>query len=148
MLLVSGGDGPEVFEFTEEALDAVSVAVQEGAEGRDVLATGHGFDVCPSAAFGECRAQGVTVIGAIGEQDLAVAHFIQHISRTPAVMGLTLAELESDRQAVGIDESVDLGGQPASRAPHAAGVRSVPKGGSRGGVGVLRTPFLTLAACW
>jgi hypothetical protein len=48
-----------VFEFTEEALDAVSVAVQEGAEGRDVLAAGHGFDVCPSAAFGECRAQGV-----------------------------------------------------------------------------------------
>jgi hypothetical protein len=36
---------------------------------------------------------------------------------------------------------VDLGGQPAPRAPHAAGVSDVPRGG------VLQRHFLTLAAC-
>lgn len=30
--LISGGDGPEVFEFVEEALDGVALAVNPGAE--------------------------------------------------------------------------------------------------------------------
>jgi len=60
-----------------------------------------------------------------------------------AVVSLPLGELERYRIAVGVDDGVNLGGQPASRAPHASGRRDVP----RGGVGFLRAPFLTLAAC-
>jgi len=38
VLLVSGCDGPEVFELAEEALDQVSVSIEEGAEGGNVSA--------------------------------------------------------------------------------------------------------------
>ena len=38
VLLVPGGDGAEVLELVEEALDEVPVAVQEGAEGGGVHA--------------------------------------------------------------------------------------------------------------
>ena len=34
MLFVAGGDGSEVLQLVEEALDEVPVAIQEGAEGR------------------------------------------------------------------------------------------------------------------
>ena len=43
VLFVAGGDGPEVLELVEEALDEVAVAIEEGAEGRDVGATGSGL---------------------------------------------------------------------------------------------------------
>src|SRR3546814_3122874 len=37
------------------------------------------------------------------------------------VIGLAFAQDEADRQAIGIDHGVDLGGQPAARAAHATG---------------------------
>ena len=96
----------------------------------------------PRACFANVLAEKVAVVGAVGDQDLTGAEALKHVGGAPAVVSLSLGQLQGDRQAVGIDEGVDLGGQPASRAPHAAGVRSVP---SRG---VLRTPFLPFAPCW
>src|SRR5262245_31578760 len=133
-------DGPEMLQFAEEALDQIAIAVEEGAEGRDLHAPGHGLDVGPSALARHILAQGVAVVCAIGQEDLAGPEARQDVFGALAVMGLTLAELERDGQAVGIDEGMDLGGQPAPRAPHASGSKLVPSGG-------LRTPFLTLAAC-
>ena len=43
MFFVSGGDGAEVLELVEEALDEVAIAVEEGAEGRDADASGMGL---------------------------------------------------------------------------------------------------------
>ena len=103
-------------------------------------AVGHGLDVRPGAPLGQAVAQRVAVVGAIGEKDLAGPETVQHVTRTLAVVGLAFGELERDRIAVRIDEDVDLGGQSASRTPHASGWSSVPFGG-------FRTPFLTFAAC-
>ena len=81
------------------------------------------------------------VVGAISEEDLAAADGVEHVSRTSSVVGLPLAQLKRDRVAVGIDDGMDLGRQPASRTPHACGWSEVPSGGS------LRIPLLPLAAC-
>src|SRR5262249_20523716 len=140
MLFEPRCDGAEMLEFAEEALDQIAIAVEEGAEGRDPHATSHGLDVGPCTVAGDVLAEGVAVVGAIGQEDLARPEARQHVLGALAVMGLTLAELERNGQAVGIDESMDLGGQAAPRAPHASGSKLVPSGS-------LRPPFLTLAAC-
>lgn len=45
--VVAGCDGAKVFEFVEEALDAVAVAIKTGAERGAVLAVGHELDIGP-----------------------------------------------------------------------------------------------------
>ena len=115
-------------------------SVEEGAEDWHRIALRHGFDVGPGAARRERGAQCIAVIGRVGEQDLALAETVEHIGRALAVMGLAFAELEDDRQTVCVDQGVDLGRQPAARAPHASGVSSVPSGG-------VRAPLFTLPAC-
>ncbi len=140
VLFIARGDGPEVFEFVEEALDEVAVSIEKGAERRHRLSVRHRLDVGPGTPCRERGAQRIAVIGRVGEQDLAVADIIEHVGRALAVMGLAFAELERDRQAVGVDQGMDLGRQPAARAPHASGVSRVPSGG-------VRAPFFTLAAC-
>jgi len=140
VFFIARGDGTEVLEFIEEPLDKIAVAVQEPAEGGDALASRHGFDVGPCAARGQIDAQRVAVIGAVGQQDLPASDTHEHVPRAAPVMGLALAQLERNRQTVGVDKRVDLGGQPAPRAPHASGVRDVPSGG-------VRAPFLTLPPC-
>lgn len=143
VLFVARGDGPEVFELAEEALDEVAISVEEAAEGRDVPAVWHRLDVGPGAAGRQIGSEGVAVVGTVGEQDLAVGEGGEHIGGTPAVMGLAFAQLQRDRQSVGIDQGVDLGCQPAPRAPHAAAVSCVPNGS----IGGVQAPFLTFAAC-
>src|SRR5690606_485899 len=51
VFFVSRGDGAEVLEFVEEALDEVSVTIKKGTESRRVEASGHWFDARPGAAF-------------------------------------------------------------------------------------------------
>ena len=119
--VVSGCDGSEVFEFVEEALDEVSVAIEEGAEGGLLLASWHGLDVGPCAPRGNLDTQGIGVVGAVGEQDVTVSQGIEHVACAAPVMGLAGGQLESDRQSVGIDQRVDLGCKSAARATHATG---------------------------
>ena len=78
-------------------------------------------------------AQRVAVIGAVGQQDLPRAQRVEHVGGAPSVVGLALGELQSDRQAIGVDQGVDLCGQAAARATHATGSFVF---------------FWALAACW
>lgn len=144
VFFVTGGDGSEVFELVEEALDEVAVSVEEPAERWWSEPAGHGFHIGPGTACRERLAHEVAVIGPVGEQRLAVADAVEHAGGAAAVMGLALGQFEADGQAMGIDERVDLGGQPAPRAPRASAVSCVPSGGS---VGVRRASLLPLAPC-
>src|SRR5450631_358108 len=128
VLFEAGGDGTEVLEFAEEAFDEVAVAIEEGAERRAAFAAGHRLDVGPCAARGHLEAQGITVVGAIGEQHVAAAERIEHVGGAPAIVCLSGRQLERDRQAARIDQRVDLGGQSTARAPHASVVRLTPRG--------------------
>src|SRR5271155_173045 len=129
MLFEASGDGTEMLKLVEEALDQIAIAIEKGAESGDAHAAGHWFDVGPSSLLLDRRAQGITVIGPVGQKDLAGSEVAQHVLSASSIMGLALGELERDGQAVGIDERVDLGRQPAPRAPHASSSRDVPSGG-------------------
>src|SRR5690625_573439 len=107
VFFVSHGDGAEVLEFVEEALDEVSVAIKKGTEGRRVEASGHRFDARPGAAFLDRLTQSVGVVGAVSEQDVSLAQTVQHIERASAVMGLAGRELEDDGPPLGIDQGMD-----------------------------------------
>ena len=141
MFFEAGCDGSEVLDFAEEAFNAMTVAIEERTEGGWVLASWHRLYVGDGTAIGEPGAKLIAVIGGIGEQDIMFADRLEHVGGALAIMGLARRYLQRHRQTLGIDKSVDLGRQPASRAPHASGVSIVPGGG-------LRPPFLAVAPCW
>src|SRR5690606_21500620 len=85
VFFVSRGDGAEVLEFVEEALDEVSVTIKKGTESRRVEASGHWFDARPGAAFLDRLTQSVGVVGAVSQQDISLAQTVQHIERASAV---------------------------------------------------------------
>ena len=62
-----------MLEFIEEALDEIALAVEPFVEGWQVDPVGHEFDIGTRAAFSEVKPQGVGVIGAVGQQDVAAA---------------------------------------------------------------------------
>ena len=132
VLVVARGHATEVLELVEVSLSVVAIAVEKRAEGRLPLAVQHGADVGPCPSRGEVLAQVIGVVGAVCEQDLAFADAAQHVLSAAPIMRLALGQLDGDRQPIGVDESVDLGGQSAAGAAHAA----------------FRPPFLPLAACW
>ena len=90
---------------------------------------GYWFDVAPCALLCEARPQRVAVVAAVGQEDLAFAETGEHVGRASPVMSLSGRQLEQNGQAVGVDERMDLGGQSAPRAPHAAGSSEVLSGG-------------------
>lgn len=110
-----------MFEFTEEALDGVALAIDPSAERESFDAVGHGADVGPCAPFGHCSAQAVAIVGAVGEQDVARLDRLQHVGGRASIVSLALGQFEMDRSALGIDKRVDFGGQAAARATHATG---------------------------
>ena len=144
VLLEARGDGAEVLELVEEALDEVALAVEEGAERRAPLTVRHRLDASPGAARGEGLAKGVAVVAGVGEEHLAGNDRVEKTACARPVVGLPGREVERDRQAVGIDYGVNLRRQPAPRAPQASGVRVVPGGGERRE----EPPFLAFAPCW
>jgi hypothetical protein len=73
----------------------------------------HWLDVGPGALVAQGLTQSIAVVGTFGEQDLASAHIAKHVGRTAAVMRLDFGQLQGDRQAVGIDQGIDLGGSVA-----------------------------------
>jgi transposase len=93
----------------------------------------HGRDVGKRAFAGDGLAQLVGIIGSVGEQDRAGGEAVEQRWCAVPVIGLALAQREADRQAVGIDDGMNLGGQAAARATHATGSAVF---------------FFALAACW
>ena len=112
----SGRGCSEAFDLAEEPLDEVAVSVDEWTEPGNVHAVRHRFDVGPGTAVRQFGSQRVTVVGAIREQHLTFADLVEHVAGAAAVMRLAFRQLNGNRVAVGIDKSVDLGGQPAPRA--------------------------------
>jgi len=144
VLFEASGDSSEVLHLVEEALDEISEAMKKAAEGRDVDAPGHGFDVGPGSTCSDALAQGVAVVGTIAKQDLALAKGVEQVSSALSIVSLAFGDLQGDWIAVGVHQSMDLGCQSAPRAPHASGSRVVPSGGAGA---LLLPPFLPLAAC-
>jgi hypothetical protein len=80
----------------------------------------------------------------MAREHVPVAQALQHVGSASAVMRLAGRQLQCDRQTIGIDQRMDLAGQPAARAPNAWDVSIVPGGGR----GVLPTPFYRGGVLW
>jgi hypothetical protein len=91
------------------------------------------------ARLDELVTGGVAVVGPIRQQDLTRANGAEQVGGTAAVIGLTFAQLECDRQAVGVDESVDRSTRLAS-APYIGRERRSQRR-------LLRCPLFTFEAC-
>ena len=106
-----------MFDFVEEAFDEIAVSIEIRAEGRDVDAVAHRFDVGPCASLGQGLSQRVAVIGSIGQKGLSFDQRVEHVAGAVAVMGLALGQLERDRQALGVDRRMDLVVRPPRERP-------------------------------
>lgn len=130
-LVVAGGDASEVFEFVEEPLDQIALAIERGIDAVPDLAVLLGRDVGLGAMLGDQIADRLGVVAAVADRVLRRVEAGQQVGNASLVGGLTGGEQELDRQAAAIDHDVNLGAQSATRTTD----------------GVIRAPFFPPAAC-
>jgi hypothetical protein len=111
-LFVACCDAPEVFDFEEEALDEVAFAV-ERVVAVDLWGGGSGRDDCDRVLSGDDIAERFRVIAFVAEDMIGWQIGDQSLG-VGVVTGLTGRENEPEGVAQGIDDGVDLGGQPAA----------------------------------
>ena len=112
--IVARGDGTEMLEFVEEALDEVALAVEREVAVALGRAVGLGRDHRGDAARGEIFDQRVGVESLVGEEGLRIGVLEQRRSGGEIVR-LTRRQHQGIGIAEGIDERMDFGGQSAAR---------------------------------
>ncbi len=130
--MIAGRDASEVLELVEEAFDVVALAVQVMGCGAPLPAVPLGRDVGARAMVGNELEDGAGVAAAVSDGVPGRLKAVKQGQHGSLVGGLARGEREAARQARAVDDDVDFGAQPASRASD----------------GVVRTPFFPPAACW
>ena len=121
-----------MFEFAEEALDQVSLSIDFLIDAALDSAISLGRDVgAPAFAFDE-RNEMLPVIGPIGDKITDGGQAFDQAWRRCLVGSVALGQQQPDRQAMHIDDGVELGGQSSTRTAN----------------GVIFAPFFPPAACW
>src|SRR5271169_765349 len=129
--VVSGGDVSEVFEFVEEALDAIAQSVGDFVM-RDLdRAVAFGGDDGLGLGSRDQLAQVVGIVRLVCDDAGRVA-VGEKLGGSGAVVRLASGEDEAQRSALGVGEGMDFGGQSSSGTPHSL---------------ILGPPFPP-AACW
>jgi hypothetical protein len=131
-LVVTRGDGAEVFEFVKEPFNKVSLAIQ-GKVGVSLLkAVRLGRNDWLYSPLLKGFDQGIGIIGFVSQERFGVNLIQQRLGLTDAGR-LARSKRQSDRIAGCIDDGVDLGGQSAT--------------GAADGL-ILTFFFLAPALCW
>ena len=121
-----------MLEFVEVALDEIAPAIDVACNGsldpavllgRYMGDSAHGFDPLD---------EGTRVIATVGHHMTGAREAVDQLSACTLVRGLSRGQGETDRQALLIDDGMDLGAQSSTRQTD----------------GVIRTPFFPPAACW
>ncbi len=116
----------------EETFDEVALAVQVMGCGAPLPAIPLGRDVGARAMVGNELEDGAGVIAAVGDGVPGRLKAVKEGGHGSLVGGLARGDQEAARPAKAVDDDVDFGARPASRASD----------------GVVRTPFFPPAACW
>jgi len=112
--VVAGGDGPELFEFTEEVFDQMALLVEVAVEvGRCKTVWSRRDDRGFAGARQGFADTGIGVKGFVGDQ-LVGRHLRQQRVGAKEIVGLSRGQQESERIAERIDQSMDFGAQPAA----------------------------------
>ena len=131
-LFVARRDAPEVFDGVEEALDEIAFGIEREIARALNLPVGLWRDDRDDVAYLEAGNEAIGVISLVGDHG-----FRRSLGGKRFGLGdvVNLAPGEADREGIaqGVDDGVDLGGQPAPRAPD----------------GVVLAPFFRAPAlCW
>jgi hypothetical protein len=121
-LVVTRGDGAEMFELVEEPLDEIAFAVEGEVALARGFSVGFGWDDWDDRSSVEGADEGVGVEGLVGDQSAGIDGFDERLSASQIVI-LARAEHHLDGIAEGVDERMNLGGQSA--AGSADGLRAV-----------------------
>ena len=93
----------------------------------------HRLDVRPGASIGHSGTQGVAVVGAVGEQNLAFCTVSSMSGCAASVMRLSLGQLERDGMPLASTTAwILVVNPPRERPMHRAGARSRAADGARG----------------
>lgn len=120
-----------MFEFAEETLDQIALPIEawiDAALDAPVALCG---DVSPPALALDKRDKLLPVIGAVSHEIADGGQALDQARRGCFIGGMALGEQQPNRQAMCIDDSVELGGQSSTRTAD----------------GVILAPFLPPAAC-
>ncbi len=116
-LFASQGDASEALELVEEAFDLMPLLVEPPVDGRCDGAAGISLDLRGGAKLiGDEGPQRISIIGGIGDDVADATQARQQSFGLRTVAMLSRRRMDADRQADGIDGSMQLGRQPATRA--------------------------------
>ncbi len=122
---MAGRDASEVLELVEETFHEVALAVQVMGCGALLPAVPLGRDVGARAVVSNELEDGAGVAAAVGDGVPGRLKAVKEGRHGNLVGGLARGDHEAARQAKAVDDDVDFGAQPASRASD----------------GLVRTPF-------
>jgi hypothetical protein len=116
-LVVACRDSAVDLEMADQALDAVALAIDAPVPSDRDLAMGTRRDGSPDALVAQGAADGVRVISLVGEQvGGACISQRRHGLERRAVRRFAAGEMEDERDAAGITETMNFTGEPAPRA--------------------------------
>ena len=115
-LVISGGDGAVDLQVSDHAFDAVAFAIDALVPADFGFACGFGRDAGTDACVMQAGTDSIGIIALIGEE--IVGPFVgecDHIFERRAVCGFARREMEDEREAFGITETMNFTGEPAPR---------------------------------
>lgn len=115
-LVIAGGYGTEVLETAEGALDDVARAVGGVFEGEAVHSVALVGDDGRGALVGEATAEGIAIVGTVGEQSPGGSGGSNQPERGNNVGCLADGQVEDVRPGLLVGEEVNLGRAPTARA--------------------------------
>ncbi len=131
-LVEACGDAAELLEFAEEWLDPVALPIEIWRNRALLPDAALSWDMRLSASLRDQRDQRPAVVAAIGDERASRRQPVEQRRGGRFVGRLTRRDQQPDRQAILIDDGMDLGAQSSTRTAD----------------GVIRTPFFPPAACW
>lgn len=111
--VIASCDGPEAFEFAEEAFDKVPLSIEGEVGFAFYEAVGFGRNDGGDFAFDQDFNQGIGIVSLVCEEGFGVDLLKQRLGLTK-IRGLPWRERYRNWIAKSIDDDVDLGGQPTS----------------------------------
>ena len=116
-LVIAGGDGTVDLQMTDQALDAVALAIEALVPGDLCVAVGTGRNHGSNTSLSKAVPNGVAVVALVGDQ-VSGPRIRERAERFElrAVGGFPSCEVEGEREAGGITETMNFTGEPAPRA--------------------------------
>ncbi len=116
-LVISCGDCSIDFQVTDHALDMIALAIDGPVPADFVCAVGFGRNAAANAFVVQGRADGIGIVALIGKEISGLRVGQRHyVLERCAVRGFAGREMEDERDAFGITETMNFTGEPAPRA--------------------------------